>query len=214
MFNKKTVNKSLKKYSNGIPVFYLIYSGANHTPGEVYEYPKEIQNKVEIKNLWEINEKYYNWKNKYSLFIQKSDKELIELIDTIIQFDPESLILLTGDHGAYMYRNAWMGDSKDPNENIINNGFKVETITKDCFEIFVALRYPKEKIDLTGASPVNYFRRIFYILSGGDRSFKNEVANDSFIPLQTKSSIFGKFKIYKTVENGQVLKEWVPIKEY
>jgi len=53
----------------------------------------------------------------------KSDAKVIGMIRDISKKDPDAVVILLGDHGAYLNRDCWLGVLDDLNENMRMNGF-------------------------------------------------------------------------------------------
>jgi hypothetical protein len=138
-----------------------------------------------------------NW---YPKNIKKVNKEIKELIKEINKFDRDPLIILVGDHGAWRYRKAWSG-RKDVNKAFGKNNVLGETVAKDLFATFLAIRYPSGQVPEGEIySHVNLFRHIFSALC------------ECSLPLETKvedASYFEyKNKVYTTVIDGKPLDHW------
>jgi len=79
-----------------------------------------------------------NEKEKYSENLNKANDEMIRDINTIIDNDPDSIIIVAGDHGPYLTKNC-IGTS---------DNYDISEITRediqDRFGTFLAIRWPTE----------------------------------------------------------------------
>lgn len=207
---KMVANATTK--NKGKPVFSLLYDGATHSHNYFFQYPREIRSVPGARRmpLWKLNEINNYWITTYKNIIAQSDAALIELVRGIGEKDPDAVVILIGDHGPWLNRNRWMGEEKDLNKNMLGNGIQPAELTRDLFEVFMAIKWPKgteKKHEYF--SHVNLFRHIFADLTEDHTILKSQVANDSFISA-TKKPYLGKVGIYITVKDGRLLDRWVP----
>ena len=71
------------------PQFFMTKIGADHTPSVGYDYQKREE--------WVTS-------GKYQLLVESSMKRLTQIIDKIIESDPDSMIIMIGDHGSWRLR--------------------------------------------------------------------------------------------------------------
>ena len=195
---------------NGKPVFSVIYAGAEHTPWFFHEYPRHIRSLPNAQQtpFWKLNQMNNYWITTYKKVIAQSDAALIELIRGIDEKDPDATVILIGDHGTWLHREQWIGGKNDLNENMIDNGIQPEEVMRDYFEVFMAIKWPKEsERSHEYFSHVNLFRHIFAVLTKDNSILKSQVSNDSFL-LTEKNSYIDRYDIYLTVKDGKRLDRW------
>lgn len=127
--------KKMDKQSDN-PVYTLFHVGISHTPFVVDGNGNPIPG--EHSSDWK-NKKYYKGTFIYCTTVMK------DLVENIIKEDPDSIILLTSDHSA----RASSSDFDSMFEDI------------DKCEIFNALYYQKNKVDIEGLTEINTMRKIF-----------------------------------------------------
>jgi hypothetical protein len=198
--------------NSGKPVFYVSYAGATHTPISLLQYPDKIR-KLPGANkmpLWQLNHINNYWINTYKSVIVQSDKDLIDLIRSIDEKDPNAVVVLIGDHGPNLNSGRSEGKEDDLNKNMLVNGIQPSELTRDCFEVFMAIKWSRgTEISPEYFSHVNLFRHVFAALTRDRVILKTQVPNDSFI-IARKHFRFGKNQLYLTVQDGKVLDRWLP----
>lgn len=196
---------------NTKPILSLIYSGAYHTPNLFSEYPQEMQDFANVRRMpfWQLNRIDNYWYLRYKDLVEVSDVKLINLIKNINDSDPDAVVILLGDHGAYLNRNIWLGEDDDLNKNILKNGLLVADVTRDLFEVFLAVKWPRGMEDVDkDLTPVNIFYHIFAFLSGDNAVLELQVPNDSFMFADKKLPYFGTRKVFRVASSNRPLDEW------
>lgn len=215
---EKILNKPVKASGNAAsahdekPVFYAIYAGAEHSPNAFNLYPNEIKNipGTKILPLWKLNQIDNYWIKTYKNMVVKSDSTLIKLMRDIDKNDPEAIVLLVGDHGPQYYKHIWMGEYEDLNKNISENGTNPAEVSRDMFEVFLAIKWPRNgKLVNEYFSHVNLFRYIFAALAEDSAIIKSRVADNSFVTAR-RNHYLGRNKLYIVVKEGKVLNTWLP----
>jgi len=205
--------KTLERVSienDGKPVFYAIYAGATHSPGSIVQYPREIRDIPGSHKLpiWKLNHINNYWTKTYRNVVAESDASLIELVRNIDEKDPDAIVILIGDHGPWLNNNRWMGSHEDLNNNMLENDIHPKEVSRDIFEVFMAIKWPSN-FKLTDAyfSHVNLFRYIFTALIKDDAMLISQVANNSFMSAR-RHPYLGTIKTYLTVKEGNLLDSW------
>jgi hypothetical protein len=192
------------------PSFQLYYMGAEHTP-EYPGLPESIRSQPGASGspLWQLYLRGDYWIKEYKNLVMRSDSLLIKTITTLRQTDPNSIIILVGDHGATYNRYRWRGVSNDPNANMRNNHVASEPVTRDVFEVFMAVYWPHQK-PVKYFSHVNIFRTVFEVLGGID--FNSErPADESYIFDRISDWPMATPLLFKTASNNQPLQNWVQV---
>jgi hypothetical protein len=126
--------------------------------------------------------------------------------------DPDAIVILLGDHGTYFNRNRWMGEKDDLNGNMLENGIQPAEVTRDLFEVFMAIKWPLgTKRPHEYFSPVNLFRQVFAVLTKDNSILKTQVSNNSFINARANNNFRIRIlDLYCVVKDGKLLDRWEP----
>jgi hypothetical protein len=157
---------------NKKPFFVYFKGGADHTPST----------------------SSYTWKNRqawldskaYEKNIHSGNQQLMKICDFILENDPQSIIILIGDHGAWLTRAAegTAQNIAELYENLEKRGISAEMFCNDRFGVFLAVRLPNgETADISkgkAMSHVNLFRHIFAYLNQDDSILKMRVPSNSY----------------------------------
>lgn len=188
--------------NDGRPVFSVIYAGTTHTHNFFYEYPPEIRGLPGAPQmpLWKLNHVNNYWITTYKNRVAKSDAALIELVSDLAGKELDAIVILLGDHGTYFNRNRWMGEKNDLNENMLESGIQPAEVTRDLFEVFMAIKWPLgTKKPHEYFSPVNLFRQVFAVLTKDNSILKTQVSNNSFIFTSKTTSYLRKRQLKNSV---------------
>jgi len=152
---RDVVVQTLERLWNKQPLFICFFGGARHAPLPPYSYKGAGQ--------WVAGGDYVDT-------VKKGNAELREVINAVLEKDPEALIILTGDHGAWRFRDIWAGFEGAPerlHDFLKKEGVTEEALAKDLAGIFMAIRVPGGKKDISEKLPmstVNLFRHVFAYL--------------------------------------------------
>jgi len=187
------------------PKFTLIYTGAFHSFIYPFQFPSSIRNLPGASRtpVWKLNGLNEFWKSLYKKTIQKTDKDVVKIVENIIAKDPEGLIIMIGDHGAWMQRDRWIGESNDVNENMTRNGVAPRDVSRDLFEVLMAIRWPGKQPN-EYFTHVNLFREVFAVLAENESILKSRVPDESY----AQKAIRGPSNTYRTVKDGKPLDRW------
>jgi hypothetical protein len=111
------------------------------------------------------------------------------MITQILEHDKNAIIVLCGDHGAYLYRtNEQLQNTK----NLINElklmNISYEDFINDKFKVFAAIRIPKKYKQIQEKfSPGNVFAKIFNVI-GYKGNEVNICENNSYYDGYVKAS--------------------------
>ena len=151
---KMVIKEGLQRKSQ----FYLGFkAGARHSPVG-YKY------KDKDKENWVASGMYQN-------AVIQSNQQIADIVDYIITEDPQSVIILLGDHGAHRLR----GITEDIGDDLLklearlqDNGESLKSLADDMFGTLMAVRMPDGARDISqgySMSHVNLFKHIFATLS-------------------------------------------------
>jgi len=114
------------------------------------------------------------WKPEYLKSVAKGDAEIKEILEYLDEADPEALVVLIGDHGAYGYR-SFFRKSMEPGDlelfrgQLTERGVTLDEVAQDIFGTLLAIRLPGgARRDISrglALNHVNLFRHIFAYLN-------------------------------------------------
>lgn len=123
----------------------------------------------------EINDKTIQFRNTYKDRLESANQHLVDLVEFIVNTDPDSIIIMIGDHGSWGLRT-----NQDMNGNTISN----QLFILDRFGVFSGMRAPQILSDLMGngaiKSHVNIFKYVFAYLSEDEKILKTIEPDDSY----------------------------------
>ncbi len=152
----EAVSQTARELWQNQPFLICFLGGAKHAPLPPYSYRDAGQ-----------------WVSSgfYAQEIERGNVEIQEVIDVILEKDPDALIILAGDHGAWRFRDIWIGYEGSPDRLhafLMQEGITEEDLVKDLAGILLAIRVPKGKRDISARLPmstVNIFHHVFAYLS-------------------------------------------------
>jgi len=169
------------------PLFVFFFGGARHTPA----------GKGRGRHLWRDSEKWVA-SGQYQQAVEKSNRELMRVVQHIIKRDPESVIILLGDHGSHRLRDLQSPTLTELDNTLNSIGETLESYVKDHCGILMAVRMLDGRKDISYGlhmSPVNLFRHIFAALNESPDFLKDRVPSES--------KIYGR----TLARDGKVLRE-------
>lgn len=179
---------ALTSWMHDKPSFFFMKLGAEHVPFDTYNFQTDREDFVA----------------SYVCMIKESNKRVQALCRTIIEADPQGIIIMAGDHGAHSYRpapgNSWK-------ETEYGEDIPPSLLTQDIHDVLLAIRWGD---GMTPAyypfrSLVNVMRFVFFRLGAGDDFLDTCAPDDSYF------RDGGKGIFYQTVQDGQPLEEWQPV---
>ncbi len=169
------------------PTFYALRFGANH---------------INVRNKWSNDQSQFIT-TTYPIYFKEGQEQIKQVVTTIIEKDPQALILAIGDHGALRHYNI-----NEVANNLKESLTKCEVTNKefalDLFSVRCAIRWTHpHKSHNKVLSHVNIFPYIFESLGAGDSLLDNLQPNISIYALNNSL----------VVSEGKVLKEIKPYKD-
>ena len=133
----------------------------------------------------------------------RANEHMLSVIDAIAAKDPEAIVVIIGDHGAWRYRKVWTLDA-DPNRAFEKAGIDPEIITYDIFGAMIAVRSRGRCDDRVypGVTPVNVMRIVIACLAQDPKLLENRPEDISLFVLRGK--------LWLTAKDGQPLAKWQP----
>ena len=179
---KKQITFSSHQKESFFSFLYVSFPG--HSPSRLKARSKET-----------INKKLEEFRVGYHKKIKEANEKVIDLIAHIIANDPESIIVLIGDHGSWGYRLKEDGKGVE-----ISNGLFI----LDRFGVLAGIRGPEELNLLVEneiiKSHVNLFRYLFFYLSQDEKILQTTSPDDSYEALYLMA-----------VKNGKILDNFIKI---
>ncbi len=130
-----------------------------------------------------------------------ANAHMLEVMGRIIGADPGAVVIVIGDHGAWRYRNVWVGHDL-PSEALKAAGIAPETVALDLFGIMIAVRAPGgcDRSFYAGITPVNVMRALFACLSENADVMRDHPADISLFKK--------KDPIWAVAKDGRALPAW------
>lgn len=169
--------------------------GPGHAPNDTYYARPADRNKLE------------QFRKNYPKRVEKTNAQVLQIVQRISQNDPDAIVVLFGDHGALFYKKYWIEKpaSQSLQEAADEINVSVEDLAASSSSIFFAVRCPKQyACDFEGVTNVNIMRRIFRGLATDESKhlLGEDVANSSYIQHRDAS---GKYIAKEFVRNSVVL---------
>ncbi len=171
---------------SGKPFFLCFEGGATHTPNHEYSYKD--------RDKWVApNGIYHNW-------VKRADAEIENIVSKIIKKDPNSIIVMIGDHGAWRFSGLLKGQTvTEMRQSAEEENINYEDVMDDAFRVHLSIRLPNgDDFDLRQGyymSHVNLFNNIFSYLSDNPKILANRSISQSI------------FHGVPVIEEGKILQE-------
>lgn len=106
------------------------------------------------ENGEEVNgDKYYEWidKNYYLDYLKWTNKKIYEMVDKIIENDPQSIIIIQSDHGSRLVRHI---------DEVTGEGWDDESDVYCEKNVLNCVYFKGQKLDIEGLSGINTLRKV------------------------------------------------------
>lgn len=135
-----------------------------------------------------------SFREGFSGVIQESNALLEKLVRTIIAIDPNALIILNSDHGAFGL--GWYGLAK----NDVFEGLSEDLTVLDHMGVLLTIRWPTPPpfSESHIKTNVNLFRAVFAYLSENEDVLKTDMPNNSYLRMRDKV-------VFEVVRDGKRL---------
>lgn len=171
--------------AGGPPRFVFLKTGLAHTPRGPHD-PEE-------------------WKQTYLALLEEENRFLSAFCADLAERNPDAVVLLMGDHGAWGYASRWWSGASDPNEYFREEGLDPVAAARDLADIFLAIRLGKDPAPpLPVRSPVNLFRELFRHLGGDAHLAVPRAEDDSYKEIGDG--------LFRCVREGLPLREWEAVR--
>lgn len=188
------------------PAFFYFHFGAQHIQGWSKLYPSSDGPDSAGKS----------WKQEFPNFYANGASHVQRHLDLILRHDPDALIVMVGDHGAWKHgrelglatRPEFYGGGEDVNGLFRSHDLEPAAVASNLASVFAAIRWPKDlreagvPVPERGISHVTLFPYIFCALNGieyDDRLFDDNTG----IHL-----IFFEDRYLVFARDGKLLKNW------
>jgi len=116
----------------GQPIFVSLKGGADHAPHSNYAGTPES---------------FEKWKPEYREMVAGADKQIRRIVDHIVSVDPDSVIILIGDHGAQGYEGLFnhqfvAGDVDGFRRTMNEYDLSLQQVSDAFFNVLLAVRLP------------------------------------------------------------------------
>ena len=169
--NKSTKIDHIKKQ-----IIAALHAEEQHFNFIYVNYPNHSPSRFETNTKIGIDKQLREYRKTYYKSIEHANQQLIDLLEFIIENDPDAITILTGDHGSWGFRL-----NEDSNGDPLTN----QVLMVDHFGVLAGIRAPHALSDLmtngTIRSHVNLFKFVFAYLSGDDQILDTRAADDSYI---------------------------------
>ncbi len=99
--------------------------------------------------------------------VRKGQGQIAQVVESIMQHDPDALVVAVGDHGSLRHSNAWRG-AGGMDDVLRKRCVSMATLALDHFGVRLAIRWPvPHKTAGKVISHVNIFRYVLEALGGG-----------------------------------------------
>jgi hypothetical protein len=142
-----------------------------------------------------------SFRKDFLRLIQSANDRIMKLVQQIVTRDPNSLIVVSGDHGAWGFGNYEFAKRE------VFDGVPDDLIALDHLGIHLSIRWPGDasKYDREIQTSVNLFRYIFAFLSESEDILATKVPDHGYIKKGR-----GKARIIvEVVHDGKALKQMV-----
>ena len=103
----------------------------------------------------------------YKEFARGAQEQIAQVVESIMQHDPDALVVAVGDHGSLRHSNAWRG-AGGMDKVLLKRGVSMATLALDHFGVRLAIRWSvPHKTTGKVISHVNIFRYVLEALGGG-----------------------------------------------
>jgi hypothetical protein len=184
------------KFNIKQPGFYFIHFGAIHIPWEIGFYEATEYKKT-------FDEKY---RNQYV----QGTIDTLRILEYIIKNDPQSLIILMGDHGAFgngLYREISKMNVTEANKFFRNHKIEPKDAARHLISVLLAVRWPNKYAPnyqpRDGFGDVNLFPFIFSVLS--NIPYNDDNFSPNFSMCTPRGFIMAKY--------GNLLDDWEDFNE-
>ena len=148
--------------------------------------------------IFHIDFKASNWRERkvfcerYINQYQKTVPHIKTVITDILSNDPNSYIVVVGDHGAGSWIRSWVGKGEF-NDNMRKNGVEPATVAQDLTGILFAIHLPDGKLlEDKAITPSNIFPILLKHSGVSDEYLPDPVTNFSYYDLDNEAFLIAK----------------------
>lgn len=154
------LNEVLSSFEPKNPSFLYAHILMPHSP---YTRDKNC-NLVDFRGAGDFKSFRWEVRHKYLGFLECGNKQLKTLVETLVAKDPESIIILQGDHGAYFTYQKYTGDDGMPKPG--DEPWR-EAAMDGAYSILNLMRVPKKCSNLPyrEMGSINTFQMVFACLT-------------------------------------------------
>ena len=145
------------------------------------------------------------WKPFYRGLFANCNAFVLSLVDKIVSANPDAVVLVFGDHGAYGLSYGWWDFAgSDPDAFFAKEAVNPKDVARDNLSVLCAVRLGRSGEGLPSRSLVNLFRDLFVCLSGDEALAATRVADDGYSPRRNG-------RIWRLAKDGAPLAHFEPV---
>lgn len=177
----RRVSETLATWPLERPAFFFVKLGAEHA-ADGYDYRSDRE----------------AFAARYVETVIRENRKIEALCRRIVERDPQSIIVLAGDHGAQSYRSSRRGFAATKRED----GIPAERLVRDCHDVLLAIRWgtDAEPAAFPYRSLANVMRFVFLQLGGGEELRRTAAADSAYL--------LDAGGLLQVAEDGRPLEEW------
>lgn len=177
-----------------------------HLLEELFKYPEDttprfVFMKAGVRHIMtsEWPPPVEKFKKFYTRLFEAENLFLKQFCSLILENDPDAVIILAADHGAFVYSYGWWDRTSNPNTFLKEYNFDPQMVVRDNTDVFLAIKLPGQDMEpLPVRSLINIFPELFHHLSNDPTLPSLQAADDSYSPRR-----FGA--IHRLVRDGKPL---------
>lgn len=179
---KKAINIAINKKN---PYIMSFKGGAFHSFG--------LNGSLEDSTKWIKSNFYQN-------SVTNGNYEIKKIVNYIVKHDPNSIIILLGDHGSHAFFGMPYSSMEDLKALPSQYGITPEMLIKDKFSVLMAIRFPNgQKIDIEKNYHISHVNLFIHMLA--------YLSDDwDLLKLRKESISYGEKSDLPLIKNGEILK--------
>lgn len=180
-YREHLLEELFKHTENTTPRFVFMKAGVRHIMTS--EWPPPVE----------------KFKKFYTRLFEAENLFLQQFCSLILENDPDAVIILAADHGAFVYSYGWWDRTANPNTFIKEHNLDPEMVVRDNTDVFLAIKLPGQDTEpLPVRSLINLFPELFHHLNDNPELPSLRAADDCYSPRR-----FGV--IHRLVRDGKPL---------
>lgn len=197
MFEQGAAQPTVDRQKNALFLRIKEITGKGHDPWFTFFWvplPSHANKRVPFSEISGFTETFIEKTNR-------ANDHMLTVMDQIIKDDPTGIVVIIGDHGAWQYNRAWLGDT-EPNKAFAKANLMPRTVTLDLFGVMIAIRSAGRCDGLVyeGISPVNVMRTVMACVAQKPELMDKKAEDIALFPVRGT--------LWQTGKEGEPLPEW------